>query len=176
MGYINTSVRASESATLNRTDIVRIVERRARTIMGWRNNSTIIQPIKAQRYGFNGFYDYHYDWVEDCKVGNRMTTFMVYLVANCTGGGTNFPRLVRPLDKRWCDVIECEEEGFGATYPGVTFRPIAGSAVYWDNFHPNGTPHRGTRHAALPVSAGEKVGLNIWSWDTSWAPTSADKE
>ncbi|KAJ5538943.1 hypothetical protein N7494_008422, partial [Penicillium frequentans] len=151
IGYIDTSIRVSESATVERTDILRKIENRARRIMGWRNNSTGIQPIKVQRYKPNGFYTFHYDWDGTSDEGNRMTTFMVYLVDRCTGGGTNFPRLKPPSDERWCDVIECEEQGDLDWYPGVTFRPIAGSAIFWENFYPNGTPHYNTRHAGLPV-------------------------
>lgn len=138
--------------------------------MGWRNNSTRLRPLKIQRYGFNDFYTFHYDWFdpEESTEGNIMTSFMIYLSANCTGGGTNFPRVQQPSDPRWCDVIACEGDDEYDEYPGVTFKPIAGSGIYWENFHPNGTPHTGTRHAALPVKSGEKIGLNIWSWDTSW--------
>lgn len=99
-----------------------------------------------------------------------MTTFMVYLIADCTGGGTNFPRVVKPSNPRWCDVIMWEDGDDEDGYPRVTFKLIAGSAIYWENFHANRAPHRGTRHAGLLVKLGEKVGLNIWSWDTSWRP------
>lgn len=170
IGFVDENIRVSESAELSRKDaVVRRVEARARRMMGWRNNDTFVQESKLQRYGVNGFYHFHYDWVHDTGEGNRMTTLMVYVVDKCTGGGTNFPRLEPPTDRRWCEVIECgvvDEDG--ESYPGVTFKPIAGSAIYWENFHPNGTAHRGTRHAALPVASGEKVGYNIWSWDNSW--------
>lgn len=49
---------------------------------------------------------------------------------------------------------------------GVVFKPLAGNAVYWENFRPDGTG-RGwdeTWHAGLPVKQGTKVGLNIWTW------------
>lgn len=49
---------------------------------------------------------------------------------------------------------------------GVTFKPLAGNAVYWENFRPDGSG-RGwdeTWHAGLPVQEGVKVGLNIWTW------------
>lgn len=49
---------------------------------------------------------------------------------------------------------------------GVTFKPLAGNAAYWENFRPDGTG-RGwdeTWHAGLPVKEGTKVGLNIWTW------------
>lgn len=166
-GYVDLDVRVSETAPIERDEVVHRIEQRAMNIIGWRDEHTKLQRLKVQRYHINGYYNFHYDWDPASTEGNRMTTFMVYLVDNCTGGGTNFPRLKRPMDQRWCDVIECEDND---DYPGVIFTPIAGSAVYWENFHPNGTPHRETRHAGLPVESGNKVGLNIWSWDNSWRP------
>jgi prolyl 4-hydroxylase len=177
VGYIDTTIRDSASAVLKSDEVVKRIMKRARSLMGWRNNDTRLQPMTLQRYEFNGFFTFHYDWIDDDMVmGNRMTTFMVYLVDKCTGGGTNFPRLQAPGDPRWCDIIACEGDVEHEEYPGVTFKPIAGSAVYWENFHPNGTPHTGTRHAALPVRSGEKVGMNIWSWDNSWRLPVAEKD
>jgi len=158
----------SESAHVNRKDeVVRRIENRAMEFQGWRGNHTIIEHPTIQRYKVDGFYNYHYDWDPSLTKGNRVTTFMAYLVDDCTGGGTNFPYLPQPDDTWWCDIIECDEDGRDG-YQGVTFKPIAGSAVYWENFHPNGSAHRVVYHAGLPVKSGVKVGLNIWSWDSSW--------
>lgn len=89
---------------------------------------------------------------------------MVYLEADCTGGGTNFPRLKMPADKKWCEFIECGGDGEGLEYEGVTFKPITGNAVFWENLRADGSGYRETWHAGLPVLSGTKVGLNIWSW------------
>ncbi|QPH15587.1 hypothetical protein C2857_000025 [Epichloe festucae Fl1] len=154
IGYVYPEVRVSESAEIPVDDVViRRIQKRARHFMGWRNANTTIQPMKTQRYGFNGFYTFHYDWVDfDSRFpGNRMTTFMVYVEDACTGGGTNFPRIPQPQDKRWCDVIACSGDEEFEDYPGVTFKPIAGSAIYWENFDANGNGHEATRHAALPL-------------------------
>lgn len=100
------------------------------------------------------------------------------------------------LDKRWCRFLECNdakgdeqelhldkeaaqhatvaqreqnsEDAASDSQPGagVIFKPLAGNAVYWENFRPDGTG-RGwdeTWHAGLPVKEGTKVGLNIWTW------------
>lgn len=99
-----------------------------------------------------------------------MSTFMVYLQADCTGGGTHFPRLRRPRASKWCRFIECDEDQDGSAEiqaqvrDGVTFKPITGNAIFWENLRPDGTGYPETWHAALPVLSGEKVGLNIWSW------------
>jgi len=87
---------------------------------------------------------------------------MVYLAANCSGGGTNFPLLERPQDERWCEFVECGDLGEGVQ--GVTFLPKAGAAVFWDNFDAEGRGWKEGLHAGMPVTEGVKVGLNIWSW------------
>lgn len=83
---------------------------------------------------------------------------MVYLRDTCEGGGTHFPRLQRPMGEKWCDVIEC---GPGE---GVTFKPKKGTAVFWMNFDEDGRGYKETIHAGMPVTSGQKIGLNIWSW------------
>ena len=87
--------------------------------MGWRNNSTTLQGLKVQKYGFNGFCTFHYDWDGGSKERNRMTTFMVYLVDKCTGGGggTNFPRIPTPGDQRWYDIVVCNGDKDDDGYP-----------------------------------------------------------
>lgn len=84
---------------------------------------------------------------------------MVYLGDECTGGGTQFPRISRPADERWCEFIECD-----GVNQGTTFKPRKGSAVFWQNFDADGKGHKDTIHAGLPVQSGTKIGLNIWSW------------
>ncbi|KAF4495391.1 Prolyl 4-hydroxylase, alpha subunit [Fusarium agapanthi] len=152
VGYVDTSVRDSQSADLPSDHISRRIRRRARSFMGWRNNNTYIQPLRAQKYNFNGFYNFHYNWIEHDQryPGNRMTTIMVYLEADCEGGGTNFPKVSPPRDSRCCDVTACEGDVEYDEYPGTTFKPVVGSAIDWESFHPNGTGHRDTQHARLP--------------------------
>ena len=98
---------------------------------------------------------------------------MVYLKADCEGGGTEFPLLNRPKEEKWCEFIACPAAGEGGKGDGgekkdggegVTFLPRAGAAVYWENFDADGRGWKEGLHAGLPVTSGEKVGLNIWSW------------
>lgn len=85
-----------------------------------------------------------------------------------TGGGTNFPVLDAPRDERWCEVVDCDEPWEN----GVTFRPVEGNAVYWENVLPvSGVGDERTLHAGLPVVTGEKIGMNIW---TRQAPLGED--
>lgn len=141
---------------------MRCIEARAQAFQGWRPN-LYIERMWAQRYNASGHYGYHYDWAGTARRGgDRISTFMVYLGDECTGGGTNFPRLRRPAGEQWCRFLECEE-GLEEE-EGVTFRPIKGNAIFWINLRADGSGYPETWHKAFPVTDGVKVGLNIWSW------------
>ncbi|KAJ5092749.1 hypothetical protein N7456_008610 [Penicillium angulare] len=173
---VDPSKRLSDRALLDRDDTVRCLEDRARAFQGWRPH-LYIERMWAQRYNASGHYRHHYDWTGSlARGGDRLSTFMVYLDAECEGGGTNFPRLTMPPGKQWCKFLECEEEegavggegesesGIPKQKPGITFKPIKGNAIFWENLRPDGTGYPETWHAAYPVTSGTKVGLNIWSW------------
>ena len=121
-----------------------------------------------------GHYKHHFDWSGGSRNQDRVSTFMVYVDADCEGGGTEFPRIRGPeLRGRWCEFLECgEEDGEGEMgrrreRVGVTFKPIGGNAVFWENLRPDGRGYEETYHAGLPVLSGWKVGLNIWSWGSA---------
>ncbi|KAI1490048.1 2OG-Fe(II) oxygenase family oxidoreductase [Biscogniauxia mediterranea] len=179
----NTSIRNSEVALIPRTDAVRCVEARAKAFQGWRDDLWI-ERLRTQRYGTDQHYAHHFDWGSGARGWGRVSSFMVWVRADddVEGGGTEFPLLRRDgPDDPWCRWVECpkkrpskvevkEQDGTGddggEPLTGVTFMPVAGNAVFWENFRPDGTG-RGweeTWHAGLPVKRGTKVGLNIWSW------------
>lgn len=174
---LNPLVRNSEKARLPRSHNVRCIEDRARTFQGWRPH-TFIEKLWSQRYGVGGHYTYHYDWSTATRNSGRVSSFMVYLQANCTGGGTHFPRLTKPQGQEWCRFIECEQDGKvtdtgeeAGRNVGVTFKPIAGNAVFWENMRADGTGYLESWHAGLPIISGSKIGLNIWSWyQTGYVP------
>lgn len=100
---------------------------------------------------------------------------MVWLGDECEGGGTRFPRLTKPESEHWCKFVYCGGRGAAESdgdrdnedeeqASGVTFKPIKGNAVYWENMKPDGTGYEESWHAGLPVLSGTKIGLNIWSW------------
>ncbi|KAF2710542.1 hypothetical protein K504DRAFT_476484 [Pleomassaria siparia CBS 279.74] len=163
-------VRHSEKAKLDRDRTVKCIEERARVFQGWRPN-VFIERLWSQKYAVGGHYTYHYDWSSSKSTSGRISSFMVYLESECTGGGTNFPRVQRPKGEDWCRFIECEEKGNGGrsgnasdTLEGVTFKPIKGNAVFWENMRSDGSGYKESWHAGLPVKSGRKIGLNIWSW------------
>jgi prolyl 4-hydroxylase len=99
---------------------------------------------------------------------------MVYVDADCEGGGTEFPRVKMPETGkgRWCEFLECGDEAGGEgrrgrDKMGIIFKPIRGNAVFWENLKPDGRGYEETYHAGLPVLSGSKVGLNIWSWGSA---------
>lgn len=152
------SVRKSEKALIVRDEVVQCIESRALAVQGW-PQQTFIERLWTQRYNISGHYAHHFDWATASKTSRRVSTFMVYLAADCEGGGTNFPRLTPPTNDRWCEFVEC-----GGKEEGVTFRVRKGAAVFWMNFGEDGRGYKETIHAGMPVTAGTKVGLNIWSW------------
>ncbi|KAI9730290.1 MAG: hypothetical protein M1818_008193 [Claussenomyces sp. TS43310] len=170
--YVDPAVRRSEVATLDRDAVVRCIEQRARAFQGWRDG-LLLERLKIQRYGVQGHYAHHFDWTGAGTV-DRVSTFMVYVHADCHGGGTEFPRLPRPSRSDWCRFIECAPapEGDAGDEPfatsaapqGVTFKPMRGNAVYWENLRADGSGFPETWHAGLPVLNGTKIGMNIWSW------------
>jgi prolyl 4-hydroxylase len=157
-------------ALLDRDDIVCCIENRARAFQGWRPNLHI-ERLRTQRYGIGGHYKHHFDWSGASRDADRVSTFMVYVDADCEGGGTEFPRIRMPETQRgrWCEFLECgdlEKGGVsrGGGEMGVTFKPIRRNAVFWENIRSDGRGYQETYHAGLPVLSGSKVGLNIWSW------------
>ncbi|KAI9928984.1 hypothetical protein ASPWEDRAFT_368911 [Aspergillus wentii DTO 134E9] len=156
---VDPTTRLSDRALLDRDNVVRCLEERARAFQGWQPH-LYIERMWAQRYNASGHYKNHYDWAGSlARGGDRVSTFMVYLSAECEGGGTNFPRMKRPVSEKWCRFIEC-----GSEQEGTTFRAIQGNAIFWENLRPDGRGYEETWHGANAVTAGTKVGLNIWSW------------
>jgi prolyl 4-hydroxylase len=153
---VNTSIRSSHSAVPPRTDTVKCIEQRAAAFQGFGSLHGRMERLQVVKYEVSQEFRQHYDWSADRP---RETTFFAYLEANCTGGGTNFPLLDAPKEDRWCEFIDCDES-FDA---GVTFKPIAGNAIFWQNLRADGEGYEKTLHAGIPVTSGTKVGLNIWS-------------
>ncbi|RDW59584.1 hypothetical protein BP6252_12671 [Coleophoma cylindrospora] len=175
---VNEEIRRSEVAFLDRDNVVRCIENRARAFQGWRENLHI-ERLRTQRYGPGGHYAHHYDWSGGSRAQDRVSTFMVYVDVSedIQGGGTEFPRLRMKVGEesgmgRWCEFLDCEKmaeasgegEGEGG---GLVFRPVKRNAVFWVNIQPDGRGYEETWHAGLPVEKGEKVGLNIWSWGSA---------
>lgn len=165
-GKTTHQVRTSQSTSLWRDDIVRCIEERAVAFQGYSVPKSHVEPLQLVKYGEGQRYHFHTDWFTDpahtkaSMGGNRQSSFFGYVSAvNVTGGGTNFPLLDAPQDDRWCSFIDCDEPWEN----GVTFRPIEGNFVYWENLLYDGSGDPRNLHAGLPVTTGQKVGMNIWT-------------
>ncbi|KAL9082664.1 MAG: hypothetical protein Q9165_008824 [Trypethelium subeluteriae] len=167
------TIRNSSKALLPRDTTVQCIEQRALSLQGWPRH-TFIERLSTQAYGEGGHYTHHFDWGTATKHARRVSSFMVYLSADCTGGGTNFPRIARPqAGGEWDGFLEEEGEG-GAE--GTTFKALAGNAVFWENFDAERRGYQETIHAGMPVKRGRKVGLNVWSWyQAGYEPVVNDK-
>jgi prolyl 4-hydroxylase len=182
---LNTKVRHSEKAQIPRDNTVKCIEDRARRFQGWRPY-VFVEKLWAQKYSTGGHYTYHYDWSTATKTTGRISSFMVYLEANCTAGGTHFPRLRHPSPDHegsdWCRFIECPSRPSTAEIEdplkeGIIFKPIAGNAVYWENMRSDGSGYKESWHAGLPVESGTKIGMNIWNWlQVGYVPPPEDAE
>ncbi|RAL01751.1 oxidoreductase, 2OG-Fe(II) oxygenase family [Aspergillus ibericus CBS 121593] len=162
---IDPTTRLSDRALLPRDNTVRCLEARASSFQGWKPH-LYIERMWAQRYNISGHYKHHFDWAGSvARGGDRLSTFMVYLSDDCHGGGTNFPRLKMPRGDQWCRFLDCElAKNENENVTGITFKPVKGNAIFWENLRADGTGYPETWHAAFPVTRGLKVGLNIWSW------------
>ncbi|EPE07998.1 prolyl 4-hydroxylase alpha [Ophiostoma piceae UAMH 11346] len=170
-------VRTSQSTNIPRDDVVQCIEQRALRFQGlFAEQEERLEPLQLVKYGIGEHYHYHTDWYTDPVHatadlgGNRASSFFAYVhvsgnestsTEKLRGGGTNFPVLDAPIEDGWCDFIDCDEPWEN----GITFRPVEGSAVYWENLVP-GSQDQGdprTLHAGLAVVRGEKIGMNIWT-------------
>ena len=174
-------VRTSQSANIPRDAVVECIEQRALRFQGlFAEHAERLEPLQLVKYGTGEHYHYHTDWFTDpvhataALGGNRASSFFAYVhvsgnesesesapAEKLRGGGTNFPLLDAPFEDGWCAFIDCDEPWEN----GITFRPVAGSAVYWDNLVPGGQGQGDPRtlHAGLAVVRGEKIGMNIWT-------------
>ncbi|KAI0131099.1 hypothetical protein F4814DRAFT_437711 [Daldinia grandis] len=160
--------RTSQSTNVPRDAVVRCIEERALLFQGFDVPRTHLEPLQLVKYGQGERYHFHTDWYTNAAAhatsalgGNRLSSFFAYVAASedITGGGTNFPMVAAPRDGRWCEFVDCDEPWEN----GVTFRPIVGNAVFWQNLLEDGTGDQATLHAGLPVTSGSKIGMNIWT-------------
>jgi prolyl 4-hydroxylase len=112
------------------------------------------ETIQGQRYRVGEEYSHHRDYFreerphwqqERRRGGQRSWTAMIYLNVVEAGGETEFPDL------------------------GLTVTPEPGLLLAWNNMDRHGRPNRRTRHAALPVRAGEKYVITQWYRMDEWS-------
>jgi prolyl 4-hydroxylase len=122
----------------------------------------------GNRYTKGNYFREHFDWFDPEKdktlseSGNRATSFFVYLVADCEGGTTVFPKVPRPEAPEWCGLLKCQNEN-GTEVEWLEVQATVGTAIFWHNFDSAGELDDMVLHAGADVWSGKKVGLNIWT-------------
>ncbi|RDW91742.1 hypothetical protein BP5796_02907 [Coleophoma crateriformis] len=128
--------------------------------------------LSVARYGVSHQVSLHTDAspepLEDSvtkRQFNRRTSFFVYVHSSddLEGGETYFPRIPPPsnVDLSTHPGIVAVNNASGQ--PGLAVKPVSRSAVFWLGMKPDGTVDRSTIHKGLPVTKGEKIGMNIWA-------------
>lgn len=153
--------------------VVNCIEQRAAYFQGYTaiSNLETLQVVKyvplylLTRYHEDGQVQPHFDWLPTTvpsfeRSGNRLSSFFVYLLANCTGGTTAFPRVPRPSSSEWCRHLNCD-------VPWLEVKPKVGTAIFWYNLNSTGVDMK-TLHAGSRVVSGTKIGLNIWTRERIW--------
>lgn len=112
------------------------------------------EPVQGQRYAVGQEFKNHTDYFEPngpdyakyCSVaGNRTWTFMVYLNAVESGGGTRFKVI------------------------GKTFQPEAGKLLFWNNRRADGSLNPVTLHHGMKVRKGVKYVITKWYREKPWS-------
>ncbi|EGY16478.1 hypothetical protein VD0002_g525 [Verticillium dahliae] len=162
------AVRSSESTALPPSELVDCLHQRALAFQGLDAAAAArLEPLQLVRYSAGGHYHFHTDWFTSpsqataSQGGNRATSFFAYVSVGegTIGGGTSFPLLEAPREGTWCRWVDCDAE----RDKGAVFRPIEGSAVFWENLGKDGAGDVRTLHAGEPVVMGSKIGMNIWT-------------
>ncbi|KAF4627564.1 hypothetical protein G7Y89_g10586 [Cudoniella acicularis] len=127
---IQKDIRFSEVAIIDRDDTVRCIEHRARAFQGWRPDLHI-ERLRTQKYGVGGHYKNHYDWSGASREADRVSTFMVYVDADCEAA-------VLATLATWSHGIATSSSSLLTSTihgPGLTFRTGTPSPIPPEGFH-----------------------------------------
>lgn len=112
------------------------------------------ESLQVLNYHPGGQYEAHLDYFQSNtaygaevvkRAGNRVTTILIYLNDVEEGGSTGFPK------------------------HGLKFRPIKGSALYFESFNgEQGAFDRHSLHSGDPVTKGEKWVATRWVHSKPW--------
>jgi prolyl 4-hydroxylase len=163
----HTTIRTSSTARLNDTDsdpIVQCLVGRLAEFQGHVPTSRVEQ-LQVTTYKPGQHYGEHLDSLGSTSKlvadrWRRTTTSFGILDATCEKCGTQFPMIktnwALAEANSWCNILDCEEEL-------LTIKPIPGSILFWRNLNGDGGPDIRTIHTGMPVTAGTKAGVNIWT-------------
>lgn len=99
------------------------------------------------------------------RLYNRRTSFFVYVHASddLEGGETFFPRIPTPMDVSLSTNPGVVSINNSSGASALAVKPISRSAVFWVGMKSNDMVNWDTIHEGLPVTRGEKIGMNIWA-------------
>ncbi|CAF0750126.1 unnamed protein product [Adineta ricciae] len=169
--------RTSSTTTIkrHRTPVIKCIEQRFAQFQG---NIDIdrIEPLQVVKYTHEQQFKAHYDWFSQGDLtengGQRISTFFTYLRANCTLGETEFLDIPfnLSLHERFCDILICDAKSLESD---IRFRPIVSNSVFWFNVDEQGEVDYLTYHAGRPPGEnGQKIGLNTWTHEHIFSPSS----
>jgi len=136
--------RTSDSAHLGADAHVEPIRQWARDFTGLQN----VEYGQIVRYRHGQQFKPHYDQFDGTtssgareirEGGQRGATLLVYLKCPDGGGATVFPKA------------------------GLSVLPVPRAAIFWRHQLPNGQTDPRTLHGGTPVTAGEKVAMNLWA-------------
>lgn len=154
-GDLHTGFRTSQTCDLGQMQdpLVADVDHRIACALGL--NPAWAEATQGQKYAVGQEFKAHTDYFEPNTPeyakyagarGQRSWTFMIYLNDTEAGGATHFTHLNR------------------------SFYPRRGTALVWNNLHPDGTPNPATEHHGMPVEAGTKSIITKWFRDRGPGP------
>ncbi|KAK5634811.1 hypothetical protein RRF57_010524 [Xylaria bambusicola] len=166
-------MRSSQTAFLPKEDeVCQCMMKRMKSLLGNVQHMEVEAP-QIVKYSVGGdHYRSHTDWFDVPKVdlaipgsedkspkpSNRLGSIFAYLEDDCERGETYFPYLPSVTES-----ADGSKFALADGDRGLLVRPRRGNAVFWNNLYLNGTGDNRTYHASLPIEAGTKIGLNIWS-------------
>lgn len=162
-----TTQRTSDSCFLPSNDtVVSLVKQRAKDFLGGIPYDGI-EAVQLVRYIEGQKVDLHFDWYQrqlpvskrTGKRYNRLASFFIYVIADCTGGETWFPNITTSSSFQTDRTTPVETLDHGN---GLALKARAGSGVFWMNLTNGTVGNTKTLHAGLPVKSGTKIGMNIW--------------
>jgi len=145
--YVDPSYRTSQTCDLSLldNDFVKAVDGKICGAMGI--PAQFSEGTQLQLYDVGQQFRQHTDYFAPAtdeyaafcaEKGNRTWTFMIYLNDVLQGGGTHFFAI------------------------NQTIQPRQGTAIAWNNRHPDGRVNPDTLHAGLPVEEGCKMIITKW--------------
>ncbi|CAF1473482.1 unnamed protein product [Adineta steineri] len=164
----------SSSTNIKRhaTSIVNCIEQRFAQFQG-DMDAKRIEPLHIVKYTSNQQMKPHFDWFTQPNLlkngGQRISTFITNLQANCSMGETEFLQIQfnKSLHEHFCDILICDDN---SDKSDIRFRPLPGNSIFWSNINELKQVEHLTYHSGRPPGEnGYKIELNTWTRESSYS-------